>query len=125
MEDTMKEKAPISTQLSTSPRLLPNEKVNQVWRSGFCKEIVVFVAQTEDSPEGSKQRVVYPERHIRSSRDCRFANELIRSPALSTKLAKVPTSFPARSRYPVGSRPVLASPSPPKVAMMKAAEQTR
>lgn len=59
-----------------APRL-SHAKLNDIWRSGYCRATVEFArTQTDDSPEGSAKRVAYLTKHILDCMDCACATIL-------------------------------------------------
>lgn len=55
---------------------LTRAKVDDIWRSGFCRQTVLHALTTDDSLQGSKARVEWLEEHIHECKDCYFANIL-------------------------------------------------
>lgn len=56
---------------------LTKEKVNDLWRSGYCRVTVEHARKkTDDSPEGAHKRIEFMREHIKTCEDCRFANIL-------------------------------------------------
>jgi len=53
---------------------LTKKKLNDLWRSGYCREMVEHARNTNDTPEDSSKRIAYLREHIPTCADCRHAN---------------------------------------------------
>ena len=57
---------------------LTKEKINDIWRSGYCRQTVKQAQQTSNTPAGARERLHYLQLHITNEHceDCDFANRL-------------------------------------------------
>lgn len=54
---------------------LTKEKINDLWRSGYCRKTVEYARKhTDNSTAGAQQRIKYLSSHIAHCQDCYFAN---------------------------------------------------
>lgn len=61
--------------------LLARDRLNEIWRSGYCRETVRFAATTEDTAEGKRKRETFMMRHLAGiggqvCADCAYAQRL-------------------------------------------------
>ena len=52
------------------------QKLNDMWRAGYCRTTVEFARTTTDSPTDAKRRLEYLEQHVKECKECCFANAL-------------------------------------------------
>jgi hypothetical protein len=60
---------------------LSKDRLNEIWRSGYCRQTVRFAATTEDTAEGKRQREGFMKVHMggvggQVCADCAYANRL-------------------------------------------------
>jgi hypothetical protein len=54
--------------------MLSDSRINQIWRAGYCIDLVLWSRRPEASEE--RNRLAYLADHQQSCRDCNFANIL-------------------------------------------------
>lgn len=52
---------------------LSDKKINDVWKSGYCRATVDHAAQTDNSATGSRRRIAFLTAHVDKCSDCGFA----------------------------------------------------
>lgn len=55
---------------------ITRKKLDDIWRSGFCRKMVEHARTTENTLQGSEARVEWLRNHIPECQDCEFANRL-------------------------------------------------
>lgn len=55
---------------------IPEHKLNDAWKSGYCQIAIEQMASTEDTFAGSLQRQVFMESHVSECGRCYLANVL-------------------------------------------------
>ena len=53
---------------------LTKKKLNDLWRSGYCRATVEFARHTDDNEDGVTERKAYLRKHVLGCDDCRHAN---------------------------------------------------
>jgi hypothetical protein len=56
--------------------VIPKHKLDDIWRSGFCRQAVEHAKRTTPDSAGSQARVAYLKAHIEDCVDCQCANIL-------------------------------------------------
>jgi len=90
--------------VGTSERM-STEKVNDMWRSGYCPIMIEYAKTTDAGPTGSISRIAYLEVHIKSCPDCYHATVMKNVEANAAELMG-PVAFAAfQSGQSVVQRP--------------------
>lgn len=55
---------------------LTDQKLNDMWRAGYCRKTVAFAQTTTDCPTDSRKRLEYLRTHSIACMDCFLANQL-------------------------------------------------
>lgn len=48
-------------------------KVDDIWRSGYCRKTVEHARKTADTLQGSQERTEFLQEHVAECQDCHFA----------------------------------------------------
>jgi hypothetical protein len=103
---------------------LTRKKLDDIWRSGFCRKMVEHAMTTEDTLQGSQARIEWLREHIPECDDCYYAN-LLKNEEAAVAEEMGPQALGAFMRgEDITQRPGY-SPSLVKQAMDRIADQGR
>lgn len=65
---------------------LTDQKLNDMWRAGYCRKTVEFARTTTDCPDDARKRLEYLRVHVIACLECYLANEMKQIEAQTAEL---------------------------------------